>query len=38
MSRSFPLTPMRAIPRTALKSTTAGTTLLAREWKGFDGM
>jgi len=38
MKRSFPLTPMRAMPRTALNRTTAGTTLLAREWKGFDGM
>ena len=29
---------MSATPKTMLKSTTAGTTLLASEAKGFDGM
>jgi hypothetical protein len=31
MSPPFSFTPMRATPRRAEKSTTAGTTLLARE-------
>jgi hypothetical protein len=36
--RSLSSTPIRASPTTTQKSTTAGTTLLAREWKGFVGM
>ena len=38
ISPSLRSTPMSAMPRRALNSTTAGTTLFAREWKGFDGM
>ena len=30
--------PMSATPRSTEKRTTAGTTLLASEWKGLDGM
>ena len=36
--RSLPSTPMRATPITTQKSTTPGTTALARELKGFGGM
>ena len=34
----LPLMPIRAIPRNPLKRTTAGTTLLASDWKAFVGM
>ena len=37
-SGSFFSIPMRATPRKALKSTTAGTMLLASDWNGFEGM
>ena len=38
ISGSLRSTPIRATPTTTENSTTAGTMLLASEWKGFDGM
>ena len=38
ISFCLPSTPMSAMPRTALKRTTAGTMLLARELNGLAGM